>query len=141
MTDLVDYVLNAMPELALHPRWGELDNALSVEVLGYADECVQYFRDHDRLADAMADPRWESYTGIEINRHALRAGMRIIVDGQTRVIHHVKADYYNRIDVWLMNEATNWLATVGHNVPIWRWVPLPIDGATLGERPSTSVAT
>lgn len=133
MPDLIDYILTERPELADHPRFAELANALEVDVLGYADDCLAQFRAQDRLADAMADPDWKSWTVIPFDRQPESSdrvwvegfGLGTVVNiceqyGQAKATIAPTAGQFGRVNVEL--------------AALQRWVPLPLDGATLGLR-------
>ena len=147
MPDLVDYILNASPELVHHPHWADLEAELRIDVLGYADDCLRSFRERDRLADAMADERWSSWTGILVAREELRPGQRVIVmEGYiprqaivtpTQVGTHQSAYDPLVIFVTVPEFPYRPVRRVPSKAEILRWVPIPIDGATLGAHPST----
>jgi len=131
MPDLVDYVLNERPELADHPRFQELFEALEVDVLDYADYRLREFRESDRLADAMADERWQTWMSLPVTLEELRPGMRVVVGAYHRIgtVLKVETDSLDRVAVHV--DLHDWYVRPGN---LQRWVPLPLDAATLGER-------
>ena len=155
MTDLVDYVLSGSPGLSEHPDFGDLESDLLVGALDFADEVLDVFRRRDRLADVMADERYESWTTGDIDWNEIAQGMRVhiawLFPGGGREV---------RLGVVAAVTSPSWptdpnvlrikLGGDGRLIKldardrdrrpvISRWLPIPVDGAVLRDHPDAWV--
>lgn len=139
------------------PRVWDADGAIRYLHIGHCksiarpcDKCnngFRKFREADRLADVMADEGWIPWIAIPTDREALRVGERVLVrhsegDSLATVAEADEADrYWGRFNVHLDRDRPNVMTTVPSAATILRWVPVPVDGATLGLHPCTAALT